>query len=117
MTKLMDLPVELLEEIVSTLDTFTLKHLRLTCRLLSNLATEILFRIFGLHPTTKSIDRLCGILKHDILKGCVREVYLTNAVHAKYVNYLLACGVYANQQSQILGILWVRKRKRLGQRE
>lgn len=72
----MNLPIELLARIISFLDRPTLKQLRCSCFLFSELARNALFRVLRIFPGDESRSRSRSIIETESLRKQVRIVYL-----------------------------------------
>ena len=84
MADLLFLPPEVLALITSLLDSRTLKSLRLTNRILCDLATRDLFRVVSLYDNEESCQALESIIPYASLNRYVHKLYL-NTVDEDYV--------------------------------
>lgn len=84
MLTISDLPPELLAIIMAWLDQPSFKELRCTCHKLSTIATKRLFGTIRLFPKGEESKRLRAILKDEMMRACVQQIYL-NATERDYV--------------------------------
>lgn len=75
MADFLSLPVELQRQCLNYLDGANLKLVRLTCKSLSDVATEILFALVTLRVTEESADRFTNLVNDASLSRCIRTVY------------------------------------------
>jgi hypothetical protein len=76
MSRLLNLPSELLARTFSYVDRSSLKSLRQSCRLTSQLTTDQLFRTVHLQPGETSQNFLQEILNNPNLRRIPRKIYI-----------------------------------------
>ncbi|KAF3394485.1 hypothetical protein F1880_005319 [Penicillium rolfsii] len=76
MSQLLDLPSELLARTCSYVDLSSLKSLRQSCRFMSQLATDQLFKTVLLQPGETNQNRLQEILSNPNLRRIPRKIYI-----------------------------------------
>jgi hypothetical protein len=76
MSRLLNLPSELLARTFSYVDRSSLKSLRQSCRFISQLATDQLYRTVHLQPSETSQNRLQEILNNPSLRRIPRKIYI-----------------------------------------
>lgn len=75
MTHLLSLPTELQREICNYLDGANLKSVRLTSRILRDIATELLFCLVTLRAAEENADRFTSLVNDSSLRRCIHTVY------------------------------------------
>jgi hypothetical protein len=76
MSRLLNLPSELLARTCSYVNHSSLKSLRQSCRFTSQLATDQLYRTVHLKPSETSQNALQGILNNPSLRRLPRKIYI-----------------------------------------
>ncbi|OQE05723.1 hypothetical protein PENVUL_c022G09072 [Penicillium vulpinum] len=76
MSRLLNLPSELLARTFSYVNQSSLKSLRQSCRFISQLATDQLYRTVRLQPSKTSQNRLQEILNNPSLRRVPRKIYI-----------------------------------------
>ncbi|KAJ5742123.1 hypothetical protein N7533_011532 [Penicillium manginii] len=76
MSRLLNLPSELLARTCSYVNHSSLKSLRQSCRFTSQLATDQLYRTVHLKPSETSQNGLQGILNNPSLRRLPRKIYI-----------------------------------------
>ncbi|KAJ5562738.1 hypothetical protein N7461_001499 [Penicillium sp. DV-2018c] len=85
MSRLLDLPNELIAHTFSYVDRPSLKSLRQTCRFLSQLANDQLYRTVHLRPGETSQNKIQGILNNPSLSRSLRKIDIVTV--DKGINY------------------------------
>jgi hypothetical protein len=75
MTDLLSLPTELQQQCFNYLDGANLKSVRLTSRILRDIATELLFALVTLRIAEESAYRFTSLVNDVSLQCCIRTVY------------------------------------------
>lgn len=76
MSHLLNLPSELLAHTFSYVNRSSLKSLRQSCRFISQLATDQLYRTVYLQPDETSQKMLQEVLKNPSLRRSPRKIYI-----------------------------------------